>query len=43
MVRKNIRIGNLTEKINNALEGWEADALKGIVEEIKNDKVEGIN
>lgn len=43
MVRKNIKIGNLTDKINNALQGWEVDILKGVVEEIKNDKVEGIN
>lgn len=33
----------MTEKINNALEGWEVEILKGIGEEIKNQKIEGIN
>lgn len=36
MIRKNIKISNMTEKINNALEGWEVEILKGIGEEIKN-------
>lgn len=33
----------MTEKINNALEGWEVEILKAIGEEIKNQKIEGIN
>jgi hypothetical protein len=42
MVRKNIRIANLTEKITTLLVGWEVEELKAINEEIKNDKIEGI-
>lgn len=43
MIRKNIRIANVTDKMNGALEGWEVEILKGVLEEIKNDKIEGIN
>ena len=42
MVRKNIKIAKMTERITNALGGWEVEELKGIQEEIKADKVEGI-
>lgn len=43
MIRKNIKINNLVDKINVSLEGWEVDTLKNILEEIKNDKIEGVN
>lgn len=43
MIRKNIKINNITEKINTALEGWEIEQLKGLLEEVKNDSIEGIN
>ena len=42
MVRKNIRIGNLNDKISALLVGWEVEELKVINEEIKNEKIEGI-
>jgi hypothetical protein len=43
MVRKNIRIGNITEKIHNGLEGWDIEGLKVVVEEIRTERIEGIN
>jgi hypothetical protein len=43
MVRKNIRITNLNDKITTLLVGWEVEELKLINEEIKNDKIEGID
>jgi hypothetical protein len=43
MVRKNIRISNLTEKINGCFPGWEIEELKKINDEINNDKIEGID
>ena len=39
MIRKNIRINNVIEKINNLLAGWEVDELKGVKEEIEKDKI----
>jgi len=39
MVRKNIRINVLTEKISSLVPAWEVDELKNINEEIKNDKI----
>lgn len=32
MIRKNIRIANLSDRINNALEGWEVDTLKNAMD-----------
>ena len=43
MVRKNIRIGNLTEKISSLMAGWEIEQLKNINEQMNRDKVEGID
>lgn len=43
MVRKNIRIANLTDKITGLLAGWEVEELKSVGEEIKNEGVEGID
>lgn len=43
MLRKNIKIGNISEKITNHLAGWETDELKAVMEEIKNEKVEGLD
>ena len=43
MVRKNIRINNLTDKISGLLVGWEVEELKNIGEEIKSDGIEGID
>jgi hypothetical protein len=43
MVRKNIRIANLNDKISTLMVGWEVEELKLINEEIKNDKIEGID
>ena len=42
MVRKNIRVANLSEKIGTALGAWEVEELKGINQEIADEKVEGI-
>ena len=42
MLRKNIKIGGIVEKLNNHLSNWEVDELKAILEEITNEKVEGI-
>lgn len=39
MVRKNIKIANLNDKISSLLVGWEVEELKVINEEIKNDKI----
>jgi hypothetical protein len=36
MIRKNIKINNLTEKINSLLVGWEVEELKIIEKDIKN-------
>jgi hypothetical protein len=43
MVRKNIRIAGLTDKISALLVGWEVDELKTVAEEMKNDGVEGVD
>lgn len=43
MVRKNIRISALTDKISALLVGWEVEELKNIDAEIKNDRIEGID
>ena len=42
MLRKNIKIGGIIEKINNHLSNWEVDELKTVLEEVANEKVEGI-
>lgn len=43
MIRKNVRIGNLIEKINGLLAGWEVDELKNVREEMEKDRVEGVD
>ena len=43
MVVKNIRIANLTEKINNLMAGWEIEEMKTVNEQINNDKIQGID
>lgn len=41
-IKKNIKIAGIVEKMNNMLAGWEVEELKTLLEEIKNEKVEGI-
>lgn len=43
MIRKNVKIANLVEKINNLLSGWEVDQLKIVKEEMEKDRVEGLD
>ncbi len=42
MLKKNIKILTLTDKISAHLTGWEVEELKTVNEQIKNDKIEGI-
>ena len=42
MLKKNIKILALSDKIANHITGWEVEELKAINEQIKNDKIEGI-
>ena len=43
MVVKNLRIASLSDKINNLMAGWEIEEMKGVREEITNDKIEGLD
>ncbi len=42
MLKKNIKILALTDKITGHLTGWEVEELKTVNEQIKNEKIEGI-
>lgn len=42
MLRKNIRVAGIEEKLNNLLAGWEVDEIKNTMKEIETDRVEGI-
>lgn len=42
MLKKNIKILALTDKISGHLTGWEIEQLKAINEQIKNEKIQGI-
>lgn len=43
MLRKNIKVGGYVERLNNHLGVWEVDEIKTVLEQIKNEKVEGID
>ena len=42
MLKKNLKILALSDKISGHTAGWEVDELKNINEQIKNEKIEGI-
>jgi hypothetical protein len=42
MVRKNIRIGSLNDRLTTALAGFDIEEINRIDEEIKRDEVEGM-